>query len=92
MSSIFYYFLIINILGFIITGIDKWLAVKNQNRISEKKLFSLALAGGTIGALVAIQVFRHKTQKAAFMLIVYGILILQLALLYFSLDFFKSIC
>lgn len=88
MSFIFYYFLAINILTFIITGLDKRLAVKNQNRISEKKLFSLALAGGIIGSLAAMYIFKHKTSKRSFLLSIFGILIFQILLVILFL--FKS--
>lgn len=89
MKSILIYFIIINTFTFLCFGYDKQLARKNKWRIPERTLFFLVLVGGTIGGLGAMQVFRHKTNKTSFMLVVYGILILQLVLLYFGTDFLK---
>ena len=89
MKSILIYFILINAFTFLCFGYDKELARKNKWRIPERTLFFLVLVGGTIGGLVAMQVFRHKTSKISFILVVYGILILQLVLLYFGMDFLK---
>lgn len=83
------YFILISVFTFLCFGYDKELAIKNRKRIPERTLFLLVLFGGTIGGLGAMQVFRHKINKTSFVLIIYGILMLQLTLLYFSLDFFK---
>ncbi|WP_430399701.1 DUF1294 domain-containing protein [Flavobacterium sp.] len=90
MKSILIYFILISAFTFLCFGYDKQLARKNKWRIPERTLFFLVLVGGTIGGLGAMQVFRHKTNKTSFMLVVYGILILQLVLLYFGMDFLKS--
>jgi len=60
----------INAVTFIIYGIDKLKAKKGMWRTSEATLLLLAAAGGSIGALLAMQIFRHKTQHKKF---VYGI-------------------
>ena len=65
-----FYFIGINIVTFIIYGIDKWKAIHGAWRISERNLLLLAIAGGTLGAYVAMYVFRHKTRHEKF---VYGI-------------------
>ena len=57
------YYLIINISTFIIYGIDKYLAIKNLYRISEKILLLLSILGGSIGALISMYLFHHKTKK-----------------------------
>lgn len=90
MKSILIYFILISAFTFLCFGYDKQLARKNKRRVTERTLFFLVLIGGTIGGLVAMQVFRHKTSKTSFKLVVYGILILQLALLYFGMDFLKN--
>lgn len=54
------YFILINLAAFLIYGLDKWKAKKGRWRISEISLISLALLGGSIGALLAIKVFKHK--------------------------------
>ncbi|WP_320816006.1 DUF1294 domain-containing protein [Flavobacterium sp.] len=89
MKSILIYFILITVFTFLCFGYDKQLARKNKRRISERNLFILVFLGGTIGGLVGMSVFRHKTNKTSFILIFYGILILQLVLLYFGFDFLK---
>ena len=80
--------LLINLITFSVFGYDKQLAKNRKNRISERSLFLLMLFGGTIGGLLAMLIFRHKTKKSSFKLMVFGIIVIQLALLYFGLDFF----
>ena len=55
------YLLIINLLAFLLFGIDKRRASKHRYRISEAALFSVALLGGSIGAWAGMYAFRHKT-------------------------------
>ena len=79
---------LINLITFSVFGYDKRLAKNREHRVSEKSLFLLMLFGGTIGGLLAMLVFRHKTKKTSFKLMVFGIIVIQLALLYFGLHFF----
>lgn len=72
-----YYLLIVNIISFIIYGIDKWKSQHNRWRIPEWFLILLALIGGSIGALGGMYILRHKTQHAKFYILVPLILILQ---------------
>ncbi len=68
-NKIFYvivYLIIINIAAFAEFGIDKHKAQKGQWRISEKELLFLAFIGGSMGALLGMKYFRHKTRKPAF--------------------------
>lgn len=77
------YLLIMNIIGFAIMGIDKYKAKKRAFRIPEATLFVIAIIGGSIGSILGMQIFRHKTRHWYF---VYGmpvILILQIALVLF---------
>ena len=55
-----------SIVAFAAYGIDKAAARRQANRISEQTLLFLGLVGGWPGALVAQQVFRHKTRKRSF--------------------------
>ena len=80
--------LLINLITFSVFSYDKQLAKNRKNRISERSLFLLMLFGGTIGGLLAMLIFRHKTKKSSFKLMVFGIIVIQLVLLYFGLDFF----
>lgn len=76
-----YYIIAINILAFIIYGIDKLNAMRNAVRVPEKTLLALALAGGSAGALIAVYMFRHKTKKRLFTILLPLFLILHLSLL-----------
>ena len=64
------YFLIWNIIVFLLYGIDKWKAIRGKWRISEKTLICAAFLMGAIGALAGIRIFRHKTQKPVFLVLV----------------------
>ena len=55
------YLIFMNLLAFLLMGLDKSKARRNQWRIPEKTLFLSAILGGSIGAIVGMQVFRHKT-------------------------------
>ncbi len=74
------YLAIINVIAFALMGFDKQRAKRSLWRIPEKTLFLSALLGGSIGAILGMYTFRHKTKHATF---VYGmpvILILQILL------------
>lgn len=85
MLEFIYYLIGINVLTFLIYGIDKWKARRGKWRIPEDPLIWLAIAGGSIGALLGMYVFRHKTQHRKFTLGVPAILLVQVALIYFFL-------
>ena len=76
-----FYLLAINVVTFIIYGIDKYKAKKAMWRISEATLLMLAILGGSIGAWLAMRVWHHKTMHKKFK---YGnpiILLAQIALI-----------
>ena len=60
------YLLIINIVGFLIMGIDKRKAKMMKWRIPEKTFFLVTLFGGGIGTIAGMYTFRHKTRKKYF--------------------------
>ena len=60
------YLIFMNLLAFLLMGLDKSKARRNQWRIPEKTLFLSAILGGSIGAILGMQVFRHKTKHASF--------------------------
>ena len=62
MIGIFVYLAVINIAAFIMYGIDKKRAAAGRWRISEATLLGIALIGGSVGALVGMRCFRHKTR------------------------------
>ncbi len=68
MSPFFYFLLLFNTFTLLAFGLDKYLAIVNRHRISEKNLLFFALVGGSIGAIIAQQIFRHKTQKFKYVL------------------------
>ena len=81
------YLLILNILGFAFMGIDKRRAIRSAFRIPEATLFAIAILGGSIGSILGMHLFRHKTKHWYFLFGMPIILILQIALvvlLYFS--------
>lgn len=77
------YLLIINLIGFIIMGMDKRKAIRHTYRIPEKTLFLAALLGGSIGSILGMQLFRHKTKHWYFVIGMPAILILQILLIFF---------
>lgn len=85
MKVLLIYFLIVNILLFILAGYDKYLARKNKRRIPENTLFFIEAIGGTIGLLIAMLFFRHKTSKPSFIIKFGIILLLQIVLVYLKL-------
>ncbi len=82
------YLIVLNLLAFLLMGLDKAKARRHRWRIPEKALFLSAILGGSIGAIAGMQLFRHKTKHASFRIGMPCILILQLALAaYFILKF-----
>jgi len=69
-----------NIVAFIMYGIDKYKAKQGEWRIPESTLLLLALLGGSIGALVGMRVWHHKTKHKKFYIGVPAIIALQLVL------------
>ncbi len=78
---ILWYFVIINAVAVIVYGWDKLCAKMGWWRVPEITLLALAVSGGSIGAIIAMQLFRHKTRHLKFKYGVPVILVLQLAVL-----------
>ncbi len=76
-----YYLLAINIVTFIVYGIDKLKARKGSWRIPEATLLMFAVLGGSIGAWIGMMMWRHKTKHLKFMIGVPAILLIQIGLL-----------
>jgi uncharacterized membrane protein YsdA (DUF1294 family) len=74
---IIYALFALNLLTFLIYGIDKFKAKKAKWRISEATLILLAVIGGSIGAWLGLKVWRHKTQHKKFYIGIPIILTLQ---------------
>ena len=77
----------INLIGYIIMGVDKKRAIRGAWRISEASLFMVALLGGALGCTLGMNHFRHKTKHWYFKYGMPAILTVQifLALAYCSL-------
>ena len=82
MRVLIYYLLGINLLTFFVYGIDKWKAKRDKWRVPEATLLMLAALGGSVGALLGMFVFHHKTKHKKFLIGVPLILLAQLALAY----------
>lgn len=80
-----YYLICINIMTFLVYGIDKWKARNGKWRISEATLLLLAVIGGSVGAWAGMSVWHHKTLHKKFRYGVPLILIIQVALIIFML-------
>lgn len=80
-----WYLIGINVLTFLLYGIDKWRAQRDRWRIPEDTLIWLVIVGGSIGALLGMYLFRHKTKHRKFTIGIPVILAVQLILAYFFL-------
>ena len=68
MKLLLYYLLIINAAGFLLMLVDKWKARKNRWRVRESTLLLIAALGGSVGSLLGMYLFRHKTLHLKFTL------------------------
>ena len=80
-EALLYYIIGVNVLTFLVFGIDKLKAKKGKWRISEATLLLLAIIGGSIGAWLGMKVWHHKTMHKKFKYGIPLILVLQIALL-----------
>ena len=99
-NVLLYYLIVINIVTFLIYGIDKWRSTSGRLlptgrkkakqgswRISEATLLILAVIGGSIGALLGMKVWHHKTMHKKFKYGLPLILLAQIAIIYFICNF-----
>lgn len=75
------YLIATNLIGFALMGIDKYKAKKRAFRIPEATLFIVAIIGGSIGSIIGMYAFRHKTRHWYFVYGMPAILILQILLI-----------
>ncbi len=76
-----FYLVVINLVAFLMFGVDKSRARKHQWRVAERSLFLVALVGGSLGAICGMFFFRHKTKNWYFRLGLPLILLVQILLL-----------
>ena len=72
------YLLGVNLALFALMGVDKYKAVHGKWRVRESTLFVLAIIGGSVGGILWLRVFRHKTLHPAFRWGFPGILAVQI--------------
>ncbi|MBO8138178.1 MAG: DUF1294 domain-containing protein [Desulfotomaculum sp.] len=81
-----FYLIMINLLTFALFVLDKWLSRRRRvkYRIPENRLLLASAIGGSVGALLAMQVTRHKTRNVKFKLGIPLILLAQGAVIAFA--------
>ena len=80
MKTILLLFVAVNLVSFALYGLDKLKAKKGLWRIRESTLLLVAALGGSLGALLGMEVFRHKTKHWQFKVLVPVFLVLHIAL------------
>ena len=79
------YLVVINVVAFVVYGVDKYKAKRGRWRTPEATLLGLAAIGGSIGAWLGMRVWHHKTMHKKFQYGVPLILIAQIVLVVFIL-------
>ncbi len=74
------YFLVMTIIGYVSMGMDKAKAKKHAWRIPEATLFSIAILGGSVGSILGMYHFHHKTKHWYFVVGMPLIFFIQLAI------------
>ncbi len=87
MNFLYIYLPIINALAFLLMRIDKQKAKKGRWRIPEATLLGISAIGGSLGGLLGMLMFRHKTKHCRFVFGIPLMLILHLALLIYFRNF-----
>ena len=72
------YIVIVNTLAFSLFGIDKSAAIQQKQRIPNRVLLLTAVFGGSLGSLVGMYTFRHKTKKWYYTITVPALLLIQI--------------
>ena len=80
------YLIVINVVTFAVYAIDKANAVEHRGRVRIVTLLALAFFGGSIGAIVAMYLLRHKTSKDYFTIGVPLIMVMQVIVLFYSMN------
>lgn len=80
-SAFIIYLALMNLIAFILYALDKFKAKRHMWRIPEATLLAVSFLGGSVGALLGMQLLRHKTKHIKFILLVPLSLILHIALI-----------
>ena len=76
------YYFCVNIIAFILYGLDKKYAREGRWRIPEKTLLGIAMIGGAAGAWIGMQMFRHKTKHLSFRVLVPVFVLVHVGIIY----------
>ena len=77
------YLCVINMMGFVLMGLDKWKAKHKKWLIAERTLFLVGIVGGSPGCWLGMYIFRHKTKHWQFVVGMPAILVIQAAVILF---------
>ena len=77
---------VINLVTFILFGIDKYAAIKGTWRIPVANLLGFSFAGGAIGGIIAMYLFHHKTQKNYFAVGLPMMIVTQIVVLFYCMN------
>lgn len=80
------YLIAINLITFIVCTLDKFFAIKQKRRISEKALFFLSALGGSIGMYLGMYLVRHKTKHLRFTVGIPLIILLQIVITFLLIE------
>lgn len=78
------YLVLINVFTLTLFGYDKDMAQKNKRRVPEKTLLISTFLGGTLGALIGMRMYKHKTSKASFQIKFILTVIAQVVVYYYT--------
>jgi uncharacterized membrane protein YsdA (DUF1294 family) len=82
------YYGAVNLVALALFGVDKQLAQKGSNRISEATLLGISFIGGVFGGILGMFIFKHKTRKFGFKVAIALILFVNLAGIYCLLKYY----
>lgn len=83
MQLLIIYLLVINIIAFVLMGMDKSYARQKKRRVPEKRLFGVSAIGGALGAWIGMRVWRHKTKHASFRIGIPLLFVLNVVVIYY---------
>lgn len=81
------YLIIVNITAFFMYLVDKVKAIKGRWRIPERTLIGIAVIGGSLGAFLSMNLFRHKTKHKKFTVTVPLLLVIQVVIVVLVLSY-----
>lgn len=65
---IYLYIIVMNLIGFLVMGIDKANSRKHRRRVPERRIFLLSILSGSVGVMAGMYIFRHKTRHMKFVI------------------------